>query len=301
MTNAARRVQAYEATLVSLTPEHIDRMHELAMTVGWSHRAEDLTQLLAIGEGVLAIDAIGRVIGSAMWFRMGQDLASIGMVMTVPPLRSSGVGRWLTEEALAAIGDRKIRMVATREAFHLDYSLGFRPVATVRRFHGHLLRPEAAPAVPRGVALRPMAAADRDALITLDARANAGRRAQALAGVIEHSHGVVAEQNGEITGFALRRPYGRGHLIGPLEAMDEAVATALAVEIVRIEPEGFLRIDLLHAEGDEPPSALTAFVEARGMVRDTGYTLMTLNAPAPVIEAGKGEPVMYAMMNQSLG
>ena len=30
MTKVARRVQAYEATLISLTPEHIDRMHELA-------------------------------------------------------------------------------------------------------------------------------------------------------------------------------------------------------------------------------------------------------------------------------
>lgn len=300
MTTVARRVQAYEATLVSLTPDRIGRMHELAMTVGWSHRAEDLAQLLALGEGVLAIDAIGRAIGSAMWFRMGEDLASIGMVMTVPPLQSSGVGRWLTEEALAAVGDRKIRIVATRAAYHLDYSLGFRPVATVTRFHGHLRRPEALPAAPEGVTLRAMTDTDLPALTAFDARANAGSRMRKLAGVIAQARGVVAERAGEVAGFALCRPFGRGHFIGPLEAMDEGVATALVAETVRTEPEGFLRIDLLHPENREPPAALTAFIQTCGMTRDTGYTLMTLNAPVPVLEPGKGAPVMYAVMSQSL-
>ncbi|WP_374273259.1 N-acetyltransferase [Paenirhodobacter enshiensis] len=308
MTIPARRVQAYEATLVTLSPEHIERMHALAIAVGWSHRAEDLTQLLSLGEGVLAIDAIGRAIGSAMWFRMGTDMASIGMVMTVPPLQASGVGRWLTETALDALGDRKIRLVATRPAYHLDYSLGFRPVATVARYQGHLTPGMVALPPPEGVTIRALMPADIAALVSFDAHANGGSRRLKLEGIVSVSRGMVAERGGTLVGFGLCRAYGRGRFIGPLEACDETVAAALLSALIATEPEGFLRVDLLHAEEMAPPARLSALTEAAGLVQAETYTLMSLRAPAPVLHGtlhgalpeAADEPVMYAVMSQSL-
>lgn len=301
MTTEARRVQAYEATLVPLTADRIGRMHELVLAVGWAHRAEDLEHLLSQGEGVLAIDAIGRAIGSAMWFRMGEDLASIGMVMTVPPLQSSGVGRWMTGEALAAVSDRKIRTVATRAAYHLDYALGFRPVATITRYHGHLRHRADLPVAPAGVRLRATVDSDRDALIAFDAQANAGSRRRKLEAVIDQSRGFLAEtSDGRLLGFGLCRNFGRGRLIGPLEALDMPIAEAILAQFLRAEPEGFLRVDLVHPEPEDPPRALASLAESCGLGRDTGYTLMTLNAPAPVIAPGNGVPAMLAMMSQSL-
>lgn len=300
MTIAARRVQAYEATLVSLTPDHIERMHELAMTVGWAHRAEDLTQLLELGEGVLAIDAIGRAIGSAMWFKMGDDMAAIGAVMTVPPLQSSGVGRWLMEEAIAAIADRGIRLVATRSAYHLDYSLGFRPCASVTRYQGHLER--AAPvAPPTGTTIRAMTDADIDAMVAFDANVNGGSRNMKLRGIAAVSRGVVAERDSQPCGFALCRSFGRGRFIGPLEADSAATATAMMSAIIADEPDGYMRIDLLHDESHPPPTELTRFAQASGMISDESYTLMTRDAPTPMLHSSDDRPVMYAMMSQSLG
>lgn len=300
MTTVARRVQAYEATLVPLTPDRIDRMHELAMTVGWAHRAEDLAQLLALGEGVLAIDAIGRAIGSAMWFRMGTDLAAIGMVMTVPPLQSSGVGRWLMEEAIAALDGREIRLVATRAAYHLDYSLGFRPIASVTRYQGHMTRAPIVPP-PTGTTIRPMTDADIEGLVALDAHANGGARRAKLVGIIATSSGMVAERDGVLCGFALCRPYGRGRFIGPIEAVDAETGAAVMSALIGDEPNGFIRTDLLHDEGQDPPAPLAAVAEANGMSRDAYYTLMTLRAPSPALHPGDGTPVMYSMMSQSLG
>lgn len=308
MTIPARRVQAYEATLVTLSPEHIGRMHALAIAVGWSHRAEDLAQLLTLGEGVLAIDAIGRAIGSAMWFRMGTDMASIGMVMTVPPLQASGVGRWLMETALDALGDRKIRLVATRPAYHLDYSLGFRPLATVTRFQGHL-SPAIPPVLPpAGVTIRALMPADVAALVSFDAHANGGSRRMKLEGIVAVSRGMVAERDGTLVGFGLCRAYGRGRFIGPLEACDEAVAAALLSALITTEPEGFVRVDLVHAEEMAPPATLSTLIAAAGMTQVETYTLMSLRAPAPVLHGtlhgalpeATDEPVMYAVMSQSL-
>lgn len=42
-TTAARRVQACEAKLVSLSPDLVARLHELTVAIRWLHRAENLT------------------------------------------------------------------------------------------------------------------------------------------------------------------------------------------------------------------------------------------------------------------
>ncbi|HEY0211976.1 MAG TPA: hypothetical protein VGC40_00040 [Paenirhodobacter sp.] len=301
MTTSARRVQAYEAKLVPMTPDLIGRVHELAIAVGWPHRAEDLALLLQFGEGILAVDTIGRAIGSAMWFRMGEDMASIGMVMTVPPLQSSGLDRWLMEEAMAAIEGRKIRMVATPSAYHLNYSLGFRQLATLARFQGHLkgTRPPGAP-LP-GTTLRAMTPADLPVLVALDAHANGGSRRAKLLAMADLSRGIIADKEGAAVGFGLCRPFGRGHLIGPLEADTPETAAALLAELLHTQPDGFLRIDLLHDEPQPPEAALTDILQSAGLVRDAHSSVVTLGAPPPVVNAGTGAPVMYAMMSQSLG
>ncbi|HEY0275029.1 MAG TPA: hypothetical protein VGC31_03005 [Paenirhodobacter sp.] len=301
MTTLARRVQAYEATLVPLSLDLIGRMHALTIAVGWPHRAEDLALLLQFGEGVLAVDPIGRAIGSAMWFRMGEDMASLGMQMTVPLLQSSGLDRWMMEEAMAAVAGRRIRMVATRESYHLDYSMGFRPAATLTRYQGHLKQLGAPVVAPAGVTVRAMTQADLPALVAIDAHANGGSRRVKLMSVAALSRGIVAERDGAPIGFALCRRFGRGHLIGPLEAETPTTGAALLAELLRTQPPGFLRIDMLHDDPLPPAPELTAILQDVGLSRDEYSTVLTLGAPPPVVKAGNGVPVMYAMMSQSLG
>ena len=72
-----------------------DPLDALSLSVGWPHRAEDWQFLGQSGQGFVALDEIGRVLGSAMWFAHGASFATVGMVITSPRLQTLGAGQWL--------------------------------------------------------------------------------------------------------------------------------------------------------------------------------------------------------------
>ena len=86
-------IGGFELSLQPMTVADIPRLHELSVSVSWPHRAEDWAMLLHLGRGWVARDPIGRVLGSAMWFPFGPQVASIGMVITSPRLQENGAGR----------------------------------------------------------------------------------------------------------------------------------------------------------------------------------------------------------------
>lgn len=59
-------------------------LHTLSISVGWPHRPKDWDFLRRAGHGIVAVDGIGRVFGSAMWFPHGEDFATVGLVITNP-------------------------------------------------------------------------------------------------------------------------------------------------------------------------------------------------------------------------
>ena len=116
--------------------EDVPALHPLSIGVQWPHRPEDLAMLIGLGQGVVAEDEIGRVVGSAMWWPMGPDLARICMVITTPRFQEYGAGRWLTQQIAGPIGARDKVLTATRAALRLCLSLGFRPGLTVHQHQG---------------------------------------------------------------------------------------------------------------------------------------------------------------------
>jgi GNAT superfamily N-acetyltransferase len=82
------------------------------------------------GQGFVAIDGIGRVFGTAMWFVHEADFATIGMVITSHRLQAHGNGRWLMDQVLDRCGSRNLILNATRAAYPLYVALGFVPEAT---------------------------------------------------------------------------------------------------------------------------------------------------------------------------
>ncbi|HZB61767.1 MAG TPA: hypothetical protein VE423_03760, partial [Microvirga sp.] len=85
-----KQLESYELTARSMEMEDVPALHALSIGVQWPHRPKDWAMLIRLGHGVVAEDRIGRVVGSAMWWPMGPDLARIGMVITTPRLQEQG-------------------------------------------------------------------------------------------------------------------------------------------------------------------------------------------------------------------
>jgi GNAT superfamily N-acetyltransferase len=282
-----KQLESYELVARPMEMKDVPALHPLSIGVQWPHRPEDWAMLIRLGQGVVAEDEIGRVVGSAMWWPMGPDFARIGMVITYPRLQAQGGGRWLMQQIDGAIGSRDKALTATREALRLYLSLGFRSGATVYLHQGTVV---ATPAAVPGA--RPVVAADEAAIRALDAAAFTAERRAVLDELLAVSQGTVIERDGEVAGFALCRRFGRGHVVGPVVAASEADALALVAPHIAAHAGRFLRLDTR-----EPEGPLRAYLEACGMhLFDTG-TAMSLGRD----RAPEGPVRTYGLASHSLG
>lgn len=282
-----RRVDSFSLSARPITPEAIPKLHELSVGVGWMHRTEDWATALRLGEGIYLTDEIGRPFGSAMWFPMAEDYARLGMVITTPRLQERGAGRWMMEQILGRTGGRDLALHATRAAYRLYVALGFQTGPLVWQHQGIVT---AAP--PESPAVRPLRPEDREGVHALDTRAYTAERRQALALFLEQSSGTVIEDGGRITGYALCRRFGRGHVVGPVVASSAAEAVALAAPHVAAHRGRFLRIDTRDTEG-----AFVEMLKASGLAAHDTVTSMSLGKPRPVDPTAH----IFALANQAVG
>src|ERR1700737_4836497 len=94
-TTERMAVDAFQMRQTDIGAVDVAQLHALSMAVGWPHRADDWHFLRTAGHGIAALDDIGRVLGSAMWFPHGSAFATVGMVITSPRLQALGTGQWL--------------------------------------------------------------------------------------------------------------------------------------------------------------------------------------------------------------
>jgi hypothetical protein len=144
--------------------------------------------------------------------------------------------------------------------------------------------------------LRPLQPADTPRLIELASCASGLDRGALLPALLEIAQGVVLERSGEVHGFALLRPFGRGHAIGPvvtLRSADDTArdAQALIAHCLAANANAFTRID---TPGD---SGLTPWLEVLGMPRVDTVIKMSRNG-TPAHDASV---VQFAIVNQALG
>nr|WP_281434986.1 GNAT family N-acetyltransferase [Rhizobium lemnae] len=269
-----------------MLPEDVPRLYELSIAVNWPHRPKDWEMAINLGRGYVARDEIGRVLGSAMWFPMGETLASIGMVITSPRLQDHGAGRWLMQHVLADTRARSKVLNATKAAYRLYLSLGFSSRTSVFQHNG------IASKVPDGPDhARPMLADHAQAIVALDALAYGADRRALFERLFPVSEGTVILQDGIVCGFALCREFGRGRVIGPVVAKTEQDAIALIRPHVIAHKDQFLRMDT-RAEG----GLLRRFLDEAGIAFYDTVTTMTLGE----VPHG-GSVTTYGLANQAFG
>lgn len=258
------RVDNFTATAHRIGLADRALLHELTVGVFWPHRWRDLDVFISLGEGYLATDEIGRALGSAMCFRAGDDFAMLGMMVTAPRLQTMGTGRWLLQRVMDDCTDCDLRLSATRQGYRLYKDAGFVPLGTIWQHQG-VGRPIHSPDPVPGLVLREMEAGDTAAIRALDAYAFGAARDRTIDAMLRLSDGMVVETGGEIRGFAVRRRFGRGWVIGPLVAETESIAMMLTAPLIQRSEGEFVRLDMsIESE------MFGAFLSAAGMgVHDT--------------------------------
>ena len=228
-------------------------MHGLAQQMSWPHRAEDCAQLLALGDGIVAVDETGQTVGVGLRWSFGRDVGTIGLVLVAPERQGRGIGRALMKALIADSGSRALMLNATAEGLPLYEKLGFISTGLVRQHQG---RPSALPPAP-GVPLRRATPADRAALCALDAAVFGADRSALIGGLLASGDAWLVDRAGQPAGFAILRAFGRGMIIGPVVAASEDEAIGLVAAAAKAAPSGVLRADI-PAEAERLAPWLTA-------------------------------------------
>lgn len=281
--------QTYWTKPETLSHADVADFHRLSVSVNWPHRPQDIEMVVDLGQGFFARDRINRPIGAGMWFEYEQDAAMIGMMMTHPKLQAGGLGGEILSAIEKRIAGRRLRLNATAAAYQLYRSVGFADCATVIQYQGTLRL-----GTPRSLpGLRDVHAADLPAILALDRAVFGASRGHVITMVFERSQTLVLEEAGQVTGFAMCRPFGRGHLIGPLIAETEEAAIALVSTLAQPHDGDFLRLD-----ADARFTGLRDFLNATGLETYDKVVAMTKDTHFGPENA---DGAVYALASQGLG
>ena len=286
------RVKSFELVAKDINDVDVKLLHALSIGVGWPHRPKDWDFLRRAGHGIVAVDGIGRVFGSAMWFPYSQEFATIGLVITSPRTQAQGTGRWLMEQVFERCGDRNLTLNSTHAAYHLYLSLGFTKEATVYLWQGEIVSPP--PPVPGLVGeLSSLSTANIGEIAALDERAFGTNRQKLLALLSEGASIAVLRRGGETVGFSMKREFGRGHVIGPIIASNDCDAIHLTAVHLKDLAGQFVRVDTR-----EPTGLFADFLQQSRL--GITETVTTMSKGRRFLNRKENEPWVYGLAGHAL-
>jgi GNAT superfamily N-acetyltransferase len=287
------RLKSFELFARDINDVDVQLLHALSISVRWPHRPKDWDLLRRAGHGIAAVDGIGRVFGSAMWFLQGDDLATIGLVITTPRTQAQGGGRWLMDLVLERCGDRNLALNATQSAYPLYVSLGFTKEGIVYKREGEA--PPTCPALPAIEGELSELSRDRVHEITaLDKRAFGTNREKVLALLSEDASICTLTRGGEIVGYSMKREFGRGHVIGPIVATNDWDAIHLTAVHLNDLRGFFVRVDTREREGP-----FAEFLQQSGLA--IAETVTTMSKGRRFLNRERNEPWVYGLAGHALG
>lgn len=200
----------------------MDQLMALKDAANWNQAPADWERLLRLAPGgCFGLFAGSRLAATATAIAYGQELAWIGMVLTLPEFRGRGYASRLMKrclEHLEAAGIAEARLDATNLGIEIYRRLGFLDECPIERW-------ERRPA-PFDTAATPQHF-DRRWLPALDRQAFGADRSALLAAL---------EQTGSLagcdSGYAMSRDGSRAAYLGPCAARDPATARALLAALL---------------------------------------------------------------------
>jgi GNAT superfamily N-acetyltransferase len=286
------RVKSFRLTAKDINEVDVKLLHALSIGVGWPHRPKDWDFLRRAGHGIVAVDGIGRVFGSAMWFPHGREFATIGLVITSPRTQAQGTGRWLMEQIFERTGGRNLSLNSTDAAYHLYLSLGYTKEATVFQCQGDVVAKVPVLPVLDGE-LGPASAEDLEEIAALDERAVGINRHKLMALLSEDASICMLKRRGEIVGYSMNREFGRGRVIGPVVASNDGDAIHLTAVHLKNLVGRFARVDTRELTGP-----FADFIQQSGL--NVSDTVTTMSKGRRFLNRKDSEPWVYGLAGHAL-
>jgi GNAT superfamily N-acetyltransferase len=286
------KVDSFELRTVDIADVEADHLHALSMAVGWQYHANEWCFLRQCGVGLAALDEIDRVVATAMLFAYDEGFATLGMVIVSPRLQGQGVAPWLVRRLLTKFPVISLRINATDESRRLFARLGFTgETEKVHLFRGKVQRPaEMPPGRKQKIELL-----SEDHLIDvadMDRAAFGISRRRVLLRLLKEKTGYGLFEAGRLVAFAFRRAAGRGHIIGPVVAVEEMDAIMLVSRHFADLEDQLARLDAVRDSG-----AFSDFLAQSGLVVIETLTTMSKDEPQPM---GSGTARIFALAGPSL-
>ncbi|MFJ7630236.1 GNAT family N-acetyltransferase [Streptomyces sp. NPDC097595] len=258
-----------------LTRDDLVVCADLSEDRGWPRDEERWTLLLAAGTGYGIDDPDSKgLMASCVVVSYGSEMAAVGMLLVAGRHARRGVGRYLMQRVIEAVGDTPLSLHATASGRPLYEELGFRTLGRTIRLSGAFRSAEAAGPKPvggSGAVIRSASAHDLRAVVQLDSVVFGLDRTHLLTRLPTFAdHLRVAEEDGELTGFAALSPSAASHAVGPLIAKDTSTAKLLVTSLAEAT-ERPLRVDV-----DARHEDLVAWLGRCGLRSGSETTVMTL-------------------------
>lgn len=211
-----------------LTPRDLTACADLSEDRGWPREEHKWGLLLAAGIGYGIDDPDGGLVSACVVTDYGPPnrpaLSAIGMVLVAERHARRGIGRRLMQYVIEQADTTPLTLHATPYGRPLYEELGFKVTGRAEMVRGHFAPGGPAPSV----ATRAATAEDLSAILRLDAEVFGTDRTHVLTRLPAFGDQLrVAEDGGELIGFAAAWPNMDTHVIGPLIARDTEAAKAL--------------------------------------------------------------------------
>lgn len=269
-----------------LAPTELAACQSLAYGREWHYPDHTWKLLFDVGELHGIFDDRGDLLTVATLVRFGQELATIGMVLTDQRLEGRGLARRVMERLLERAEPVVVTLYATSQGRPLYEKLGFVASANSTIYVG---RPEfATRSVPRSRIATP---ADLPGMLALDARALGADRSDLVVRLFGYAVQVrVIERDGQVVGYGGAWRTSDSLALGPVLAADTADALELLDDLAAAS-RGPVRLEV----SSERP-ALAEWAGARGLTDRAVLTIMaTQGRPLPGERGSWHAPLMLAI------
>ncbi|MEU5399682.1 GNAT family N-acetyltransferase [Streptomyces sp. NPDC005963] len=257
-----------------LTREDLVSCADLSENRGWPREEHKWSLLLTAGTAYGIDDPFGKgLAASCTVMSYGPELAAIGMMLVAERYARQGIGRHLMRHVLKESGDTPLTLHATSQGQPLYEELGFTTVGRAEMLRG-CLRPPANDVRSASIT-RPATAEDLPRIVRLDTEVFGPDRTHMITRLPAFAdHLRVAEENGELTGYAAAWPNMETHVIGPLIARDTRTAQALITSLASATDRPLRTdVDVRHQE-------LLTWLTSHGLDSVAFNTVMTLGIEA---------------------